>query len=333
MKKLLNLKKAVSILNNFKKQRILVIGDLMLDHFIWGRVSRISPEAPVPVVKVVSENMMLGGAANVANNINSLNSHVLLCGVVGDDEGGKAFVNELKKKNMSADALIIDKKRPTIIKTRIIAHHQQVVRFDRESDDYLNLDTAKKILDYVKRKINGIDALVISDYAKGIVSRELVEEIVAVAKKKNKIVAVDPKVSHFDFYKSVTVVTPNNDEASRASGIDIKDDASLLRAGEILLNKLGSDAVLITRGEHGMSLFEKDGSITHIPTVAQEVYDVTGAGDTVISVFTLALAAGASLKEAAVISNFAAGIVVGKVGTATVAPEELKSALKEGLKK
>ncbi|MBI5894282.1 MAG: D-glycero-beta-D-manno-heptose-7-phosphate kinase [Deltaproteobacteria bacterium] len=333
MKKLLNLKKAVSILNNFKRQRILVVGDLMLDHFIWGRVSRISPEAPVPVVKVVSENMMLGGAANVANNISSLNSHVLLCGVVGDDEGGKSFVNELKKKNMSTDALIIDKKRPTIIKTRIIAHHQQVVRFDRESDDYLNLDTTKKILDYVKKKIAGIDGVVISDYAKGIVSRELVDEIAAVAKGKNKIVAVDPKVSHFDFYKSVTVVTPNNDEASRASGIEIKDNASLLRAGEILLNKLGSDAVLITRGEHGMSLFEKDGSITHIPTVAQEVYDVTGAGDTVISVFTIALAAGATLKEAAVISNFAAGIVVGKVGTATVTPEELKGALKKGLRK
>ncbi|MBI5682899.1 MAG: D-glycero-beta-D-manno-heptose-7-phosphate kinase [Deltaproteobacteria bacterium] len=332
MKKLLNLKKAVSILNNFKRKRILVIGDLMLDHFIWGKVSRISPEAPVPVVKVTSENMMLGGAANVANNINSLDGSVFLCGVIGDDEAGRSFVRELNKKGMMADGLIIDRTRPTIIKTRIIAHHQQVVRFDRENDEYLNLDTTNRILDYVKNRIKKVDAMVISDYAKGIVSRELIEELVGIARQNKKVIAVDPKVSHFDFYKDVTVITPNNDEASRASGIDIKDDVSLLRAGEVLLNRLGSDAILITRGEHGMSLFEKDGSITHIPTVAKEVYDVTGAGDTVIGSLVLVLAADATLKEAAVIANYAAGIVVGKIGTATVTPEELKGALKEGLK-
>ncbi|HBO84523.1 MAG TPA: D-glycero-beta-D-manno-heptose-7-phosphate kinase [Deltaproteobacteria bacterium] len=333
MRKIISFKKGVSILNNFKKRNVLVVGDLMLDHFIWGRVSRISPEAPVPVVKVISENVMLGGAANVVNNINSLNGNVLVCGVIGNDEGGRSFVSELKKKNIPADGLIIDKKRTTIIKTRIIAHHQQVVRFDREDDESVNLGTMKSILDYVRKKINSVDALLVSDYAKGVVSEELFDELVSLARKKRKIITVDPKVRHFDFYKNVTIVTPNNDEASRASGVEIKDNASLLRAGEILLNRLGSDAMLITRGEHGMSLFEKDGSITHIPTVAKEVYDVTGAGDTVISVLALTLAAGATFKEAAVISNFAAGIVVGKLGTATVTPKELKDALKEGLKR
>ena len=189
----------------------------------------------------------------------------------------------------------------------------------------------KSIIDYTKKKIGSVGVVVISDYAKGVISEELVEEVMNIARKNNKPVAVDPKVSHFDFYKNVSIITPNNDEASQASGIDIEDNASLLRAGEVLLNKLGSEAILITRGEHGMSLFENNGGITHIPTVAKEVYDVSGAGDTVIGSVALSIASGASFKEAAVISNFAAGIVVGKVGTATVTPKELKKAVKNGL--
>jgi len=306
MKSIIKHKRAVAILNNFKKAAVLVIGDLVMDHFVWGKVRRISPEAPVPVVEVSSESFMLGGAANVVNNIHSL--------------GG-----------ISSDGVIVEDGRPTSVKTRVIAHSQQVVRFDREKKEKVHLDTVKTIMDYVSEKINSFDSIIISDYAKGVISEELVEEVIALAKKKDKPIAVDPKVSHFDFYKYATIVTPNNDEASMASGIEIENEAGLLRAGEVLLNKLGSDAVLITRGEHGMSLFENNGEITHIPTVAKEVYDVSGAGDTVIGTVALSMASGASLKEAAVISNFAAGIVVGKIGTATVTPKELKDAVDNGL--
>lgn len=331
MKSIIKHKRAVAILNNFKKAAVLVIGDLVMDHFVWGKVRRISPEAPVPVVEVSSESFMLGGAANVVNNIHSLGGKVLVCGVVGRDEMGKKLVHELRLKGISSDGVIVEDGRPTSVKTRVIAHSQQVVRFDREKKDKVHLDTVKTIMDYVSEKINSFDSIIISDYAKGVISEELVEEVIALAKKKDKPVAVDPKVSHFDFYKYATIVTPNNDEASKASGIEIENEAGLLRAGEVLLNKLGSDAVLITRGEHGMSLFENNGEITHIPTVAKEVYDVSGAGDTVIGTVALSMASGASLKEAAVISNFAAGIVVGKIGTATVTPKELKDAVDNGL--
>ena len=331
MKSIIKHKRAVAILNNFKKASVLVIGDLVMDHFVWGKVRRISPEAPVPVVEVSSESFMLGGAANVVNNIHSLGGKVLVCGVVGRDEMGKKLIHELRLKGISSDGVIVEDGRPTSVKTRVIAHSQQVVRFDREKKEKVHLDTVKTIMDYVSKKINSFDSIIISDYAKGVISEELVEEVIALAKKKDKPVAVDPKVSHFDFYKYATIVTPNNDEASKASGIEIENEAGLLRAGEVLLNKLGSDAVLITRGEHGMSLFENNGEITHIPTVAKEVYDVSGAGDTVIGTVALSMASGASLKEAAVISNFAAGIVVGKIGTATVTPKELKDAVDNGL--
>ncbi|MBI3755487.1 MAG: D-glycero-beta-D-manno-heptose-7-phosphate kinase [Deltaproteobacteria bacterium] len=329
MKSILKHKRGIEILNNFKKAAVLVIGDLVMDHFIWGKVRRISPEAPVPVVEVNSESLMLGGAANVVNNIHSLGGKVLVCGVIGRDAMGKDLVHELRLKGIASDGIIVEESRPTSVKTRVIAHSQQVVRFDREKKDKIDIDTMKAMTDYTKEKISSVDAIIISDYAKGVISEELVEEVITIAKRKGKPVAVDPKVSHFDYYKYATIVTPNNDEASQASGIDIEDDATLLRAGEALLNKLGSDAVLITRGEHGMSLFENSGEITHIPTVAKEVYDVSGAGDTVIGTVALAIGSGASFKEAAVISNFAAGIVVGKVGTATVAPAELKRALEE----
>ena len=331
MRSILKYNRGIEILGNFKKGTVLVIGDLVMDHFIWGKVRRISPEAPVPVVGINSESLILGGAANVVNNIHSLGGRVLVCGVIGKDDAGKKLVYELKQKGIPPEGVIVEGDRPTSVKTRIIAHSQQVVRFDREKRDKIHLDAMKSIIDYTKKKIGSVGVVVISDYAKGVISEELVEEVMNIARKNNKPVAVDPKVSHFDFYKNVSIITPNNDEASQASGIDIEDNASLLRAGEVLLNKLGSEAILITRGEHGMSLFENNGGITHIPTVAKEVYDVSGAGDTVIGSVALSIASGASFKEAAVISNFAAGIVVGKVGTATVTPKELKKAVKNGL--
>lgn len=329
----LTLKKAYSFIAKFPMAKVLVVGDLILDHFIWGKVNRISPEAPVPVVKVVSESLMLGGAANVANNIHSLGGKVMVAGVIGRDDAGRNFIHELRVRGIPTDGIIVEDERPTTIKTRIIAHSQQVVRFDRERVDGIDPATVRAILDYTRERIDRVDAIVVSDYSKGVISQELVEGLVDIAKGGGKVIAVDPKVNHFGFYKGATIVTPNTEEASRASGIEIEDEVSLLQAGRRLLNILGSDALLVTRGEHGMNLFEGNGEVTHFPTVAREVYDVTGAGDTVIGTVALALATGATMKESAVLSNYAAGIVVGKVGTATVTSGELKSAIKGGAHK
>lgn len=331
MERYLKLKRAHTIIEGFKKARVLVIGDLIMDHFIWGKVRRISPEAPVPVVEVTSENIMLGGSANVVNNIHSLSGKALVTGIIGRDDDGKKLVAALKERAISADGIVVDPKRPTTIKTRVIAHSQQVVRFDREKKDKIDPDTTAKVVGYIKDAIKDADVVIISDYAKGLITEPLVEETVKLAARHKKPVAVDPKVEHFDFYKGVAIVTPNNLEASQASGIDISDKASLHRAGEFLYNKLGCEALLITRGEHGMSLFE-GASDTHIPTVAKEVFDVSGAGDTVISTLALALASGADFKEAAVLANFAAGIVVGKIGTATLSKAELIEAVTSGIK-
>ena len=317
-------KRLVSFIDRFPKTRTLVVGDVMLDHYIWGQVSRISPEAPVPVVNVTRENLLLGGSTNVVNNIHALGAGVSVCGVIGNDDAGRQLVHMLREQGIHTDGLIVEHNRPTTIKTRIIAHSQQVVRFDREAKSSIEKETHRQIYAYVKQQVlDGLDAIVLSDYCKGVVTQGLVRDIVALAKKHKVIVSVDPKISHFGIYSGVTILTPNTKEASLGSKIDIEDEKSLIRAGKQLLGRLKCTAVLITRGEHGMSLFER-GKITHIPTNAREVYDVTGAGDTVISVLTLAMAAGASLGDAARLSNFAAGIVVGIIGTATVKPEELK---------
>jgi rfaE bifunctional protein kinase chain/domain len=324
-------KRLSNYIDLFPAARILVVGDVVLDHYIWGNVSRISPEAPVPVVNVTKENLLLGGATNVVNNIHSLGGIVRVCGVIGRDEAGKQLLHLLRVQGINTEGLITDQVRPTTVKTRVIAHSQQVVRFDRETKDKIEKTTHQQIFDYVKQQVNdGLDAVVLSDYCKGVVTRELVKDIVRLAKKNGVIVSVDPKVSHFGMYSGVTILTPNIKEASIGSRIEIIDQESLLRAGRLLLNKLKCKAVLITRGEQGMSLFEQGGKITHIPTMAQEVFDVTGAGDTVISALTLAMAAGAAPADAAAISNFAAGIVVGIVGTATVKPPELKQRILAG---
>ena len=324
-------KRLVKLVDRFSKTRTLVVGDVMLDHYIWGNVSRISPEAPVPVVNVTKESLLLGAATNVVNNINSLGGRVSVCGVIGHDDAGRQLVHMLRVQGVRTDGLIVEEGRPTTIKTRIIAHNQQVVRFDRETKIAIEGDTHQRIFDFVKRQVQeGLDAIVLSDYSKGIVTKELVRNIVGLARKNDVIVSVDPKVNHFGIYSGVTILTPNTKEASIGSKIDIVDDRSLLKAGAVLLKQLKCDAVLITRGEHGMSLFEHGGKITHIPTVAQEVYDVTGAGDTVISVLTLSMAAGAGMVDAARISNYAAGIVVGVVGTATVKSEDLKQKITAG---
>jgi rfaE bifunctional protein kinase chain/domain len=319
------------ILSTFKKKKILVIGDLILDRYIWGKVDRISPEAPVPVVKVTDENFLLGGAANVANNIVALGGHATIIGVAGLDRGGEFLGKMLKESGIRCESILWG-SRPTTVKTRVIAHSQQVVRFDREDRDRLDGKVLKSLLNFIRSALPEHDAVIISDYRKGVVSAELVREILRYSRTRNTFVSVDPKIGHFHCYKNVSLITPNVMEASTASGIEIKDEKSLMNAGRKLLKKLSCDAVLITRGEHGMSLFEKD-KVLHVPTVARNVYDVTGAGDTVIAAFTISFTAGASIQESAIIANHAAGIVVGEVGTAVVTLDRLQRSLRVNLDK
>ncbi|MBU4376340.1 MAG: D-glycero-beta-D-manno-heptose-7-phosphate kinase [Candidatus Omnitrophica bacterium] len=319
----LKIEKLKKIIRHFDNASVLVVGDLMLDEFIWGKVSRISPEAPVPVVWATSESLMPGGASNVANNIRSLGCKVYLAGAVGYDERGRLLIEELSKREINAEGVIMEAERPTTLKTRVIAHSQQVVRIDREKLSNISKDTVKKILDFANEIIGHIDAVVIEDYGKGVIVPELLSPLVKLAKKHKKIITVDPKESHFPMYKNVTAITPNHHEAARAAGILTENGVSIEDIGRKLLKRLNCEAVLITLGENRMCVFEKNGKITKIPTVAQEVYDVSGAGDTVISAYTLALASGAKAIEAAHIANCAAGIVVGKVGIAVTTQKEL----------
>jgi D-glycero-beta-D-manno-heptose-7-phosphate kinase len=316
------------IIPEFSKVKILVIGDLILDEFVWGEVSRISPEAPVPVVWVKSESFMPGGAANVANNIASLGAKVYIAGVVGTDERAGILKEGLLEKGINIDGVVSDDSRPTTLKTRVVAHHQQVVRIDREKIEVISSGILDKMISSIKNMIEEMDAVIIEDYGKGVISAKLLKEILTIAKKKKKIITVDPKEEHFSYYKGVTALTPNHHEAAKAAGIKANDSESILKIGKALLKKLDCEGLLITLGESGMQLFQKNGAVTHIPTVAQEVFDVSGAGDTVISVFTLALALGIDMKDAAYISNIAAGIVVGKVGIAVITQKELMERLK-----
>ncbi len=320
------------IVSRFKDAKILVIGDMMIDEFIWGKVERISPEAPVPVINIVKETFTLGGGTNVINNINSLGGTVYPTGIIGDDKMGEKLIVELTKQHIDTEGIIIDGERPTTVKTRIIGQSQHqsqhIVRVDRESNKIIDEWIIRRMLSYIKSVLPQINGIVISDYGKGVISTWLLEEIIPLAKKQNLVITVDPKVNHFLNYKYVTVITPNQYEAGQLVNKPITDEFSLQMVGEEILTVLGSNAVLITRGEKGMSLFEQGKRTVHIPTIAQEVYDVTGAGDTVISVLTMCLAIGVSMEEASRISNYAAGIVVEKVGTAVVTPDELIARIK-----
>ena len=316
-------------LDRFPRTRVLVLGDVMLDEYVWGTVSRISPEAPVPVVAVRSESLKIGGAGNVAVNIASLGGQVEVVGVVGTDAAAERLTRELTLAGVQADGLVSDDTRPTTIKSRVVAGSQHVVRFDRESDAPLAPAVRARVLEQVRGRLAQADVLLISDYAKGVVGQRLVRDALALATRLRKMVAVDPKVHHMSLFRNVTVLAPNHHEAAAAARILVREEADLLRAGTRLLNQLKARAVLITRGEQGMSLFEAGHGVTHIPTFAREVYDVTGAGDTVMAGLALGLAAGASFKDAAVLANCAAGVVVGKRGTASVSRAELRDALKE----
>lgn len=317
------------ILKGFAKVNILVIGDIMMDRFIWGKVSRISPEAPVPVVLVEKETFLLGGAANVVNNIHSLGGKVSLCGVVGDDETGQKIINKLTEMGIGIHGIFLEQGRQTTVKTRIIAHQQQLVRIDRETTDHLSGSTFRNLSEFLKRNVEGFHGIILSDYGKGLLTRELIRSTIRRAREAKKFVLADPKLKNFFLYKGATVVTPNTAEASVASGIPIDDFSSLRKAGKILLKRLRCDVLVITRGEEGMAIFEPHQEPLLVPTVAKEVYDVTGAGDTVIGTMALALGAGARVIDAANLANFAAGIVVAKVGTATVHQEELMKVIRE----
>lgn len=320
-------KRAQQIINQFTNHRIIVLGDLMLDEFIWGEVRRISPEAPVPVVEVKRESWHLGGAGNVISNLLELGAQAVPIGIIGDDEAGKLLNRKFAACGAMTDGLIIDASRPTTRKTRIVAHSQQMVRADREDRSPINAEIEARVLAAFNLQLRDAEAVIISDYDKGLLTPHLLESLIAATHAQGKIVCLDPKIKNFLSYRQVDVITPNQPEAERASGIEITDGASLIAAAHRIRETLDCVNVLITRGEHGMSLLDSQNGMTHIPTVAREVYDVTGAGDTVIATLTLAMAAGANVIEAAIIANHAAGVVVGKVGTATISQSELQAVL------
>lgn len=321
--------KLKKLVDKFGDQRILVLGDVMLDEYIWGKVSRISPEAPIPVVHVQKESALPGGAANVANNIRALGGKVVLAGIIGADATGAKLAELLRREGVNTDLLIRDASRPTITKTRVIAHNQQVVRIDREDAVEMKTKIVGQLLDRLAAWMKRVDAVIISDYNKGLLTEALAQGVIALARTHGRVVTGDPKPTNVHKFKHATLISPNQHEAEQAAGLKIGSQASLHAAGVKILGALQCEAVLITRGEEGMSLFERGGHISHIPTVAQEVFDVSGAGDTVISTLTLGLAAGGNFREASVAANCAAGITVGEVGVATTTQAELKRRIGE----
>jgi D-beta-D-heptose 7-phosphate kinase/D-beta-D-heptose 1-phosphate adenosyltransferase len=313
-----------AIIPRFATVRLLVIGDLMLDQFVWGRVERISPEAPVPVVRVTRESVHLGGAANVVHNIRALGGHATACGILGRDSAGRRVLAELQRIGAGTGGITTARGVVTVCKTRIIAHSQQVVRLDREQAIDSRTATAR-LVTFLQRHLWDFDAVLVSDYGKGVVTAELLATLRAARQRRPFRLIVDPKKPNFGHYGGITLATPNVHEAADAAGIDIDDDVSLRQAAERLLERWEAAAVLVTRGEDGMSLFTPLASVRHFPTAARQVFDVTGAGDTVVATCALALAAGASLADAAFLANHAASVVIGKVGTAAVSAAELRA--------
>ena len=314
--------RADQLISSFAGRRILVLGDVMLDEFIWGKVRRISPEAPVPVVEVARESYHLGGSGNVAANLSALDAVPVPVGLVGDDLAARRLATLLTEHAIEPSGLVCDAGRPTTVKTRIIAHSQQIVRADRESRAPLSEDRNTALKEAFLKWLPSCAAVIVSDYDKGVVNRTLLSQVLPAARRAGIPVLLDPKVYNADYYHPITLITPNQREAELLTGLSIEDDGQLETAGRRLLERFDCPYALITRGEQGMSLFTLDGS-HHLPTFAREVFDVSGAGDTVIATLALALAAGALMEESAILANHAAGLVVGKVGTATVSRSEL----------
>ncbi len=324
-------KRADEILGQLRGRSVVVYGDVMLDEFVWGEVTRISPEAPVPVVDIRRESIHLGGAANVLANLINLGASARLVGVIGQDQAGERLRAELSKTSEAgeSDRFITDSDRPTTVKTRIIAHNQLVVRADREKRTPIDAQTEERMVAVLLDAIKDASAFVVSDYDKGAVTPRVLREVLPAAYKRRIPVLVDPKIRNFDAYRPATLVTPNHHEALRLTNTEEDTDEGLKVAAHLIRGRLDCDAVLITRGERGLMLLESYHEPVYVETVAREVYDVTGAGDTVIATLACALSTGATMLEAAILANHAAGIVVGKIGTATASASELASSFKK----
>ena len=311
------------LFRNFQGKRIAVLGDLMVDRYYWGKVHRVSPEAPVPVVEVDTESVRLGGAANVAHNIQALGGDPVLVGIIGNDHAGTTLLEILKERSLTPSGIAIDPSRPTTMKTRVIAHGQHVVRIDNESKAECPAALQQQMVDTVKEHIGSLHGIIIEDYNKGVVTKDVIRQVVAIANEHDVPVTVDPKFNNFLEYRNVTVFKPNRREAEEALGGRLRTIGDIVHAGKHLLEVLQARNVLLTRGEDGMSLFEANGEVTHFPTTATNVQDVSGAGDTVISTLTMALVGGAGIRDAAILANCAGGIVVGEVGIVPVQPGQL----------
>jgi len=324
----MSVRRLESIVRRFATVRILVVGDIMLDQFVWGRVERISPEAPVPVVEVTHETFHLGGAANVAHNIAALGGGAAITGVLGQDSAGGRALAELDRLGVARAGVVRTREALTVRKTRVIAHNQQVVRFDREQRDHPHA-VATRVSRYLRKHAHEFAAVIVSDYGKGVITPEVLAALREARRSSGLAVIVDPKRRNFDHYDGITLATPNTHETAEASGVDLSGgEESLRAAGMRLIERWRADAVLVTRGEHGMTLVRPSGAMSHFPTTSRQVFDVTGAGDTVVATCALALAVGAQLEDAARLANHAAGLVVGKLGTATASAEELAAALR-----
>lgn len=327
-----SLKKLTALKNNFRGKRIAVVGDLMLDCYFWGGVTRISPEAPVPILQVDDEFYRFGGAMNVAYNISTLGGIPLPIGVIGNDNEGKIFKKLISEKNISDKGIVVDSKRPTTAKTRVIADKQHVVRIDKEKTNSISIQTEKKILSLLSKEMNKLDAIILQDYNKGVLTESLIKQIIALAHKAKKIITVDPKFLNFFSYQDVTVFKPNRKETEDAFGIWIKTEEDISKAGQRLLETLNCKYLLLTLGENGIALFEKNKPERKIPTKARAIADVSGAGDTVISTLTMALTAGADIFDAAYLANYAGGLVCQEVGIIPIELNTLFNAVTNELK-
>ena len=314
-------------ITRFKSCKVLVVGDLMIDEYVWGSVDRISPEAPVQVVAVTDEDYTLGGAGNVVNNLVALGATVQTIGVIGNDANGQLLLDKLQGLNAGIAGVIAETDRPTTVKTRILANHQHVLRIDREIRTDIAGDTFTKLSDAALALIPAADVVLVSDYGKGLITRDFLAHVVRCAHHNKKPVIVDPKGDDYARYNGVSLVTPNRKEAELASGVEITSAATLHKAGKTILDATDIERVLITLGKDGMVLFERGKKPYKIAAEARQIFDVSGAGDTVVAVLSLGLAAGADYRQAMILANTAAGLVVGKVGTATASPEEFQEAL------
>jgi D-beta-D-heptose 7-phosphate kinase/D-beta-D-heptose 1-phosphate adenosyltransferase len=316
-----------SLFNRIGAVKCLVMGDLMLDEYLWGKTERISPEAPVLVVDVLREELRLGGAGNVVNSLRALGAQVAVCSVVGQDANGEALLAALQRQEAATDAVFLDTARRTSRKTRVVASNQQIVRIDRESRTAIPREQEERVCEWIAAHAGQFSVILMSDYNKGVLTQRAIEATIAAAAKAGVPVLVDPKGADFARYHGATILTPNRKEAETASGVAIRDEASLSQAAELIMETAGLEHLLITRSEEGMSLFTRHGAAVHIPTVAREVFDVSGAGDTVLATLAVGMASGLAMAEAAGLANVAAGIAVGKLGTSTVAPAEIINAV------